>query len=113
MTLGGLRFGGGEPDAAITALRHASLLDIYDGKPLSGVAEIELARGRLPAALDAELDAMARSPEEPRGYAVLAAILERLGRKGEAAAALRRAQNLAEEALRTGAADGSMKGERP
>jgi tetratricopeptide (TPR) repeat protein len=113
MMLGGLRFAGGEPDSAIAAFRHASALDIYDGKPLSGIAEIELKRGRPEAALDAELDAMERSPGEPRSYVVLAAVLEKLGRKSEANGAMRRAQQLADEARRAGAAAGWVKGELP
>jgi len=111
MTLGGLRFAGGEPDSAIAALRHASALDIYDWKPLSGIAEIELARGRPEAALDSELDAMARSPGQPREYLVLAAVLEKLGKKSEASAALRKAQQLADEARRGSAADRTVNGE--
>jgi protein O-mannosyl-transferase len=111
ITLGGLRFAAGEPDSAIAALRHASALDIYDGKPISGIAEIELQRGRPQAALEAELDAMDRSPGKPREYVVLAAILEKLGRKGEASAALRRAQQLADEARRGVAADRSVDGD--
>ena len=111
MTLGGMRFAAGESDAAIAALRHASALDIYDGKPLSGIAEIELARGRAQSALEAGLDAMVRSPGEPREYVVLAAVLEKLERKSEARAALRKAQQLASEARRAGAADRSLNGE--
>jgi tetratricopeptide (TPR) repeat protein len=111
MTLGGLRFAAGEPDSAIAALRHASTLDIYDGKPLSGIAEIELERGRPQAALEAELNAMVRSPGEPREYVVLAAVLEKLGKKGEANAALHRAHQLADEARRGAAADRPVNGD--
>jgi len=92
-------------------LRHASALDIYDGNPLAGIAEVELAQGRPQAALDAELESAARSPGQPGTYLALAAILEKLGRKGEASAAFRRAQQLAEEARRAGAGDGLMKEE--
>jgi len=113
MTLGGLQFASGKPDSALAALRHASALDIYDGKPLAGIAEIELAQGRPQAALDAELESAARSPGQPRTYMALAAILEKLGRKGEASAAFRRAQQLAEEARRAGAGDDSMKEVQP
>jgi tetratricopeptide (TPR) repeat protein len=110
MTLGGLRFANGEPELAIKALRHASELDIYDGKPLSGIAEIDLARGRPQKALDTELEALVRSPGEPREYVALAAILEKLGRKGEANAALRRGRQIVEDARRTGAADELING---
>jgi tetratricopeptide (TPR) repeat protein len=110
MTLGGLRFANGEMDSAITALQHASELDIYDGKPLTGIAEIELKRDHPQAALDAEVEALARSPGEPREYVVLAAVLEKLGKKAEANAALRRAQELANEARRSATVDGPLNG---
>jgi len=90
----------GDPDGGIAALRDASRLDIYDGHALAGVAEIELTRGRGEAALDAQLAAMERDPDQPRHYAALAAILEKLGRNAEAHAALRKAQLLALKAAR-------------
>jgi len=99
-TLGALRFAAGEPDAAIIALRAASTLDIYDGKALAGVAEIENSRGHSQAALDVQLEAMERDPGQPKHYAELAAIFEKLGRKNEANAALRKAQLLSQEARR-------------
>jgi tetratricopeptide (TPR) repeat protein len=99
-TLGALRFAAGQADAAIAALRVASRLDIYDGRALAGVAEIENARGRSAVALEVQLEAMERDPGQPRHYTELAAILEKLGRKEDAAAALRKAQVLALEARR-------------
>jgi tetratricopeptide (TPR) repeat protein len=95
ITLGSLRFAAGESDAGIAALRQASRLDLYDGSALAGIAEIELARDRADAALEAQLAAMERDPDQPRQYAALANILEKLGRKPEADAALRKAQVLA------------------
>ena len=100
VTLGMLRFAAGESDAGIAALQQASRLDIYDARALSGVAEIELARDRADAALEAQLAAMERDPDQPRLYVALAGILEKLGRKAEAGAALRKAQLLALEATR-------------
>ncbi|MDR3404261.1 MAG: hypothetical protein P4L99_17315 [Chthoniobacter sp.] len=99
-TLGALRFAAGEPDAAITALRAASTLDIYDGRALAGVAEIENSRGRSDVALDVQLQAMERDPGQPKHYAELASILDKLGRKNEANAALHKAQLLTLEAQR-------------
>jgi tetratricopeptide (TPR) repeat protein len=100
ITLGALRFAAGQSDAGIAALQHACRLDIHDGRAFAGIAEIELARGRAEAALTAQFAAMERDPDQPRQYAALAGILEKLGRKAEAAAALRKAQLLALEATR-------------
>jgi tetratricopeptide (TPR) repeat protein len=94
MTLGTLRFAAGRPDAGIDALRQASRLDIYDGRALSGVAEIELERGRADAALQVQLEAMERDPDQPRQYTALAAILAKLGRNADANAALQKARAL-------------------
>jgi len=99
-TLGALRFAAGQADAAIAALRDASRLDIYDGRALAGVAEIENSRGRSEVALEVQLQAMERDPGQPKHYAELAAILEKLGRKDEANGALRKAQLLTLEARR-------------
>jgi tetratricopeptide (TPR) repeat protein len=99
-TLGALRFAAGQLDAAIAAFRAASRLDIYDGRALAGVAEIESARGRPEVALEVQLEAMDRDPDQPKHYAELSAILEKLGRKDEAGAALRKAQSLTREARR-------------
>jgi protein O-mannosyl-transferase len=99
-TLGALRFAAGQADAAIAALHEASRLDLYDGRALAGVAEIENSRGRSDVALEVQLQAMERDPGQPKHYAELAAILDKLGRKDEASAALRKAQVLAVEARR-------------
>jgi tetratricopeptide (TPR) repeat protein len=101
VTLGRLRFAAGESDAAIAAMRHASRLDIYDGRALAGIAQIESERGRPEAALAVQLEAMERDPDQPGQYVALAGILEKLGRKDEANAALRKAQLLAVEARRS------------
>jgi Flp pilus assembly protein TadD len=99
-TLGALRFAAGQTDGAISALRDASRLDIYDGRALAGVAEIENSRGRSDVALEVQLEAMDRDPGQPKHYAELAAILDKLGRKDEANAALHKAQLLTVEARR-------------
>jgi len=98
--LGALQFAADQPDAAISAFRAASRLDIYDGKALAAVAEIENSRGRSDVALEVQAEAMERDPDQPKHYAELAAILEKLGRRNEANAALRKAQALAQEARR-------------
>lgn len=100
VTLGALRFAAGQSEAAIRALRAASRLDIYDGHALAGVAEIENSLGHSDVALEVQLQAMDRDPDQPKHYAELAAILDKLGKKAEAAAALRKAQVLVVEAQR-------------
>jgi tetratricopeptide (TPR) repeat protein len=94
-TLGTFRFSAGQPDAAISAFRAASRLDVYDGRALAAVAEIETSQGRPQIALEVQAEAMDRDPDQPKHYIELAAILEKLGRKSEATAAMRRAQALA------------------
>ena len=44
--------------------------------------------------LEVQLDAMDRDPNQPKHYAELALILDKLGRKAEANAAIRKAQML-------------------
>lgn len=100
LALGSLHFAAGQHEAAIAALQNASRLDIHDGRALSAIAEIELARDRPEAALAAQLAAMERDPDSPRHYLALASILEKLGRRTEANAALRKAQLLTLEAAR-------------
>ena len=98
VTLGRLRYGAGEPDAAIAALRAASRLDIYNAGPLTDIVRIELERGRPEAALAQQWEAMRREPGQPSHYLMLGSILEKLGRRAEAGEAVRKAQTLATEA---------------
>jgi tetratricopeptide (TPR) repeat protein len=93
-TLGALRFAAGDNDGAIVDFRAASRLDVYDGRALAAVAEIENTRGRSDVALEVQLEAMDRDPNQPKHYAELALILDKLGRKSEAGAAMRKAQML-------------------
>jgi tetratricopeptide (TPR) repeat protein len=95
LTLGRLRFATGDLEGAIVALDAASRLDLYDGRPLAGVAEVELSRHHNDAAIEAQCAAIAREPERPARYLELGAILGQLGRSAEANAAVRKAQALA------------------
>jgi tetratricopeptide (TPR) repeat protein len=94
MTLGLLRAAAGDTQAAINAMRHAGRLDIYNPKPFANIARIELTRNRPEAACEAQQIAVARDPDQPSRYLILAELLERLGRKDAAEAALRRADEL-------------------
>ncbi len=100
VALGRLRYGAGEPDAAVAALHAASRLDLWDAAPLTDIVRIELERGRPEAALAQQREAMRREPDHPSHYLMLGTILEKLGRQPEADAAARQAQTLAEEARR-------------
>jgi hypothetical protein len=92
------RLTAGQFDRALAAFEQASRLDLYDGRPLAGVARAELSLSHPDAALAAQLAAIERSPDSPGHYLELSALLEKLGRPTEAAAALHKAQLLAASA---------------
>jgi tetratricopeptide (TPR) repeat protein len=94
MTLGLLRIATGDEDGGIEAMRHAGRLDIYDPKPFANIARIELTRNRPEAACAAQQIAVARDPDQPSRYLILADLLEKLGRRDAANAALQRACEL-------------------
>ncbi|MEA3213798.1 MAG: protein O-mannosyl-transferase [Chthoniobacter sp.] len=101
LTLATLRAACGQDEAAIAALQQASRLDIYEPQAHAAIAQLELVRGQSAAALDAQLEALTRAPGQPSLYLGLARILESLGRKPEADAAIRKAQLLASEARKS------------
>ena len=94
MTLGQLRAAAGDPQGAIDAMRQASRLDIHDPKPFANIARIEIARDRPEAACDAQRIAIQRDPNQPSRYLIFASMLDQLGRKDEAAAAMQHALEL-------------------
>ena len=94
ITLGQLRAAAGDPQGAIDAMRHASRLDIHDPKPFANIARIELSRNHPEAACEAQRTAIQRDPDQPSRYLIFSAILDQLGRKEEAAAAMQQAADL-------------------
>ena len=94
MTLGQLRTAAGDSQGGIDAMRYASRLDIHDPKPFANIARIELARNHAEAACDAQRAAIRRDPNQPGRYLIFAAMLDGLGRKEEAAEAMRHAVEL-------------------
>jgi tetratricopeptide (TPR) repeat protein len=94
LMLGRLRFAAQDTDGAAEAFKHAARLDIHDPRPFADIARLELTRNRLDAACAAQQTAIARDPDQPSRYVILAGILEKLGRTTEAAAALRQANAL-------------------
>jgi protein O-mannosyl-transferase len=79
---------------AETVLRRASWLDIHDTDSLNLIAAMNIGQNRLEAACDSQSRAVRRQPDQPRQYLLLADILEKMGRHGEAQAALAQVQLL-------------------
>ncbi len=100
LMLGQLRAAAGDAQAAVDAMQYASRLDIHDAKPFANIARIEISRNRPDAACTAQRAAIARDPNQPSRYLVFAAILDQLGRREEAAAALQHAAELRASVLR-------------
>jgi Flp pilus assembly protein TadD len=91
ITLGGLFLETDDLVGAAEAFRHASRLDVYGTEALNLLAMISVRRNELEDAWRIQSRAVARQPEEPRQYLILAHILEKLGRADEAKAALAQA----------------------
>ena len=73
-----------DPDRAADALRHASRLDVHDAESLNLLAMLSIQRGDLKEAYSTQRRAVSRQPDEPRQYVLLADVLKRMGRAGEA-----------------------------
>jgi Flp pilus assembly protein TadD len=84
----------GEIDRAEAALRHASWLDVHETDALNLIALILLRENRLEEAWRTQRRAVARQPNEPRQYALLSSILEKMGRNDEARTALAKISQL-------------------
>ncbi len=94
LTLGQLRGAAGDFQGAVDAMRQAGRLDVRDPRPFANIARLELSRNQPDAACDAQRMAIRRDPNQPSRYLFLAAILDQLGRKDEATAAMRHAADL-------------------
>jgi Flp pilus assembly protein TadD len=66
------------------ALRYAALLDVHDVQALNLLAAISVRRNQLEQACAAQRRAVAREPNQPRQYLMLAEILDKMGRTSEA-----------------------------
>jgi tetratricopeptide (TPR) repeat protein len=91
MMLGRLRTQNAEPEHAIAAYEHASLLDIHDAEPMTLAAMIDMDQNNPAKACDAVVSAIHRNPDQPSRYVLLAAILKELKRDKDAEQALRTA----------------------
>jgi Flp pilus assembly protein TadD len=78
----------GDIDLAGAMLEQASRLDIHDTQALNFVATMQMSRNHLHDAYAAQRRAVSRQPDEPRQYALLSDILDKMGRTDEARAAL-------------------------
>ena len=88
IALGRLYASKGDSVSAEAALRQASWLDVHDVEALDLIATIQLRQNRLAEARQTLRRAVSRQPDEPRQYAMLSDILEKMGRAVEARAAI-------------------------
>lgn len=88
LSLGRLYAEKGDNVHAVQALRSASWLDVHDAESLSLVARIHLGQNHFEDAYLAQRSAVSRQPDEPRQYALLSNILEKMGKQAEARDAL-------------------------
>lgn len=94
MTLGSLCLEMGDLKQARDAFRDAGMLDVHDAKALNLIALIEVRENKLENACKTQRRALARQPDQPRQYLILADILTRMGRSDEAQAELAEASRL-------------------
>jgi Flp pilus assembly protein TadD len=66
------------------ALRYAALLDVHDVKALNLLAAISVRQNQLEHACAIQRRAIAREPNQPRQYLMLAEILDKMGRTSQA-----------------------------
>jgi protein O-mannosyl-transferase len=88
IALGRLYAEEGDLDCANAALHHASWLDVHDVNALNLIATLSVRQNQLEEACRVQRRAVARQPDEPRQYAILSNILEKMGRTNEARAAI-------------------------
>ncbi|MEY2480330.1 MAG: protein O-mannosyl-transferase [Verrucomicrobiota bacterium] len=87
LALGRLYAERGDGIKAEAALRDASWLDVHDVEALDLIAQMHLRANHLEDACATQRRAVARQPDQPRQYALLSNILEKMGRTDEARAA--------------------------
>jgi tetratricopeptide (TPR) repeat protein len=88
LALGQLYSEKGDFKEAEAAFWHASRLDVHDAESLNRIALIQVRQNRLEDACKIQKRAISRQPDQPRQYLLLSDILEKMGRKDEARAAL-------------------------
>jgi protein O-mannosyl-transferase len=94
ITLGGLFLEMGDLSRAKENFRHASILDVHDPAALNLIALLDVRQDKLEDACKTQHRAVARQPDQPRQYLILADILTRMTRVDEAREALAHANRL-------------------
>jgi tetratricopeptide (TPR) repeat protein len=94
VALGRLYAETGDIARADAALSHASWLDVHDAEALHLFALIKLRQNHLEEAFRAQRRAISRQPDQPSQYILLSNILEKMGRRDEARAALAQVSRL-------------------
>lgn len=74
----------GDVAKAEAAFRHASWLDVHDAEALNLMALLSVRQNKLEDACKTQRRAVARQPDQPRQYLLLADILNKMGRPEEA-----------------------------
>jgi tetratricopeptide (TPR) repeat protein len=88
----------GQEENAVAVLRKAAWLDIRNAEPFNLIAKIRNEQKRYDEACTAIKQAIRRDPDQPSQYLFLSNILDELGRKQEAQAALQKAESLRDRA---------------
>lgn len=94
ITLGSLFLEMGDLTQAQDAFRKAGMLDVHDARALNLIALIEVRQNKLENACKTQRRALARQPDQPRQYLILADILTKMGHTDEAREELAQASRL-------------------
>lgn len=94
IALGGLFAEMADSPRAEEAFWHASILDVHDPTALNLIALLKVSQNKLEDACAVQRRAVARQPDQPRQYLILADIFEKMGQADEARAALAQAAHL-------------------
>jgi Flp pilus assembly protein TadD len=92
LALGKLQAQQGDATAALSALSHASRLDIHDTEALNLVTRIEMRAKNFTAAFDTQQRAISRQPDKPSQYLLFSEVLMQMGRTEQARAAREKAR---------------------
>jgi len=94
LALGKLKAQQGDAAAALTALTHASRLDIHETEALNLATRIELRAKNFAAALSAQQRAISRQPDKPSQYLLFSEVLMQMGRTEQAQEAREKARSI-------------------
>lgn len=94
MLLGDLRGANDETVPAMAAWRNAATLDIHNAQPFIRMARFAVGKNQFQQALEAQMKAIEREPDQSGNFLLLAAILDRMNRPAESEAAILRAEEL-------------------